>query len=193
VEDNLLLAQSVLTGVKRAQPALEWVGLPELFTTAYSDLASVERYAEDAEEGPSACFFATLARNLGLYVAYGFPERLPCGGVADSANLVGPGTNPGDAGILLTYRKRYLARTNGEDLVFVPGAGLPVVEAGRMRVALVVCWDLGFPETVREAALAGAGLILAPAGWRSRGDRSTTSRAPPAPWTTPSTWRAPTN
>jgi 5-aminopentanamidase len=35
-----------------------------------------------------------------------------------------------------------------------------------LRVALVICWDLGFPEVVREAALKGAGLVLASAGWR---------------------------
>ena len=35
-----------------------------------------------------------------------------------------------------------------------------------MRVAIAVCWDLGSPEVVREAALGGAELILAPAGWR---------------------------
>ena len=163
VEGNLLLAERALVEAKLAHPALEWVVLPELFTTAYSGLASVERHAEDAEEGPSARFFAALARDLDLHVAYGYPERLKCGGVADSANLVGPG----DAGVLLTYRKRHLVRTNGEDLVFVPGTDLPVVETGGLRVALVVCWDLGFPETVREAALAGAGLILVPAGWRS--------------------------
>jgi 5-aminopentanamidase len=35
-----------------------------------------------------------------------------------------------------------------------------------VRVAFVICWDLGFPEVAREAALGGADLILAPAGWR---------------------------
>jgi 5-aminopentanamidase len=35
-----------------------------------------------------------------------------------------------------------------------------------LGVALVICWDLGFPEVAREAALAGADMILAPAGWR---------------------------
>jgi 5-aminopentanamidase len=35
-----------------------------------------------------------------------------------------------------------------------------------VRVAFVICWDLGFPEVAREAALVGADLILAPAGWR---------------------------
>jgi len=162
VEDNLFLAGRTITAAKRACPALEWVVLPELFTSAYSGLAHVHQYAESALEGESARFFTALARDLDVHIAYGFPEQLTLGGVSDSVNLVGPE----EPGVLLTYRKRHLVRTTGEDLVFVPGAELPVVEAGGMRVALVVCWDLGFPEVVREAALTGAELILAPAGWR---------------------------
>ena len=162
VEENLLLAERAIVGAKRAHPDLGWVVLPELFTSGYSNLASIHRYAEDAEEGVSVRFFASLARDLGLYVAYGFPERLPgttgAAGVCDSAHLVGPD------GVALTYRKRHLVRTTGEDHVFVSGTELPVVETGGVRVAFVICWDLGFPEVAREAALAGADLILVPAG-----------------------------
>ena len=39
-----------------------------------------------------------LARRLGLYIAYGFPEKRRSGAVSDSANLIGP------RGLLLTYR-----------------------------------------------------------------------------------------
>jgi predicted amidohydrolase len=164
VGSNLLLAERAIREARRAHPDLGWVVLPELFTSGYSDLASVHRYAEDAGWGESARFFVTLARELGIYIAYGFPERLPgsvgAAGVYDSANLVGP------EGVTLTYRKRHLVRSIQEHHVFVPGTKLPVVEAGGMRVSLVICWDLGFPEVAREAALAGADLILAPAGWR---------------------------
>lgn len=164
VGGNLLLAERAIVEAKLAHPDLGWVVLPELFTSGYSDLASIHRYAEDAERGASVDFFSSLARSLGLYIAYGFPERMTgtagATGVCDSANLVGPD------GVVLTYRKRHLVRTNGEHLVFVPGAELPVVEADGVRTAFVICWDLGFPEVAREAALAGAELILAPAGWR---------------------------
>lgn len=164
VAGNLLLAERAIREARRAYLDLGWVVLPELFTSGYSDLASVHRYAEDAGWGESARFFVTLARELGIYIAYGFPERLPgtvgAASVYDSANLVGP------EGVTLTYRKRHLVRSIQEHYVFVPGTELPVVEAGGMRVSLVICWDLGFPEVAREAALAGADLILAPAGWR---------------------------
>jgi predicted amidohydrolase len=160
VRGNLLLAERAVTEARLAHPALRWVVLPELFTTGYAGLGSIHRHAEDAERGTSARFFASLARRLGLYIAYGFPERRRSGGVSDSANLIGP------RGLLLTYRKRQLVWTTGEPGVFVPGREVPVVRAGGARIALVICWDLGSPEAVREAALEGADLILAPAGWR---------------------------
>jgi 5-aminopentanamidase len=160
VAGNLRLADRAVTAAKRAHPALRWVVLPELFTTGYAGLSSIHEHAEDAEHGASAAFFAYLARRLGLYVAYGFPERRRSGGVSDSANLVGPW------GHLLTYRKRRLVRTTNEPAVFVPGHDVPVAWAGGARIALVICWDLGSPEAVREAALKGADLVLAPAGWR---------------------------
>ncbi|MGH3145548.1 MAG: carbon-nitrogen hydrolase family protein [Rubrobacter sp.] len=161
VVGNLLLAERAVTAVKLAHPALRWVVLPELFTTGYAGLREVRRHAEDAIRGTSARFFASLARRLGLYIAYGFPERRRSGGVSDSANLIGP------TGLLLTYGKRQLVWTTDEPDVFVPGDEVPVVRAGEARVALVICWDLGSPEVVREAALKGVDLILAPAGWRS--------------------------
>lgn len=164
VQGNLLLAEKSLVEAKEAHPDLRWIVLPELFTCGYTGLSTAHLFAEDAESGPSVERFVALARTLGVYIAYGFAERLPAtsgpSGVADSANLVGP------EGMLLTYRKRHLVRETGEDQVFVPGVELPTVEAGGLRVSLVICWDLGFPEVVREAALGGTELVLAPAGWR---------------------------
>ena len=161
VVGNLLLAKKAITEAKDAHPDLGWAVLPELVTSGYSNLAAVHCYAEDAERGASVRFFTSLARELGIHIAYGFPERCPgAGGVFGSANLVGPD------GLMLTYRKRHLVRTTLEHDVFVPGVELPVAEAGGIRVALIICWDLGFPEVAREAALAGADMILAPAAWR---------------------------
>src|SRR5919112_1185889 len=103
VGGNLLLAERAIVEAKLAHPDLGWVVLPELFTSGYSDLAAIHRYAEDAEHGASVGFFSSLAGSLGLYIAYGFPERMPgtagdagatgaaCGAcLCDSANLVGP-------------------------------------------------------------------------------------------------------
>ncbi len=111
-EGNLLLAERAVAEAVRENPSLRWVVLPELFTCGYSALESVHLHAEDAERGESARFFRALARELGVYISYGFPEALAGSvvgsGVFDSANLVGP------EGVLATYRKRNLVRTTGE-------------------------------------------------------------------------------
>lgn len=159
VQGNLRLAEREIRAARSDHPGLRWIVLPELCTSAYADLASVHCYAEDAKGGPSARLFVRLARELDLYVAYGFPERR-LDGVADSVNLVGPD------GVLATYAKKHLVRETGEHHVFVAGDGPVVVEAGGLSVALAICWDLGFPEFAREAASRGAELVLAPAGWR---------------------------
>jgi 5-aminopentanamidase len=161
-EGNLLLAEKEITAALAFEPSLRYVVLPELFTCAYSALESVYLHAEDAECGESTRFFTGLARELGIYIAYGFPERVPGSpaGVFDSANLVGP------EGVVATYRKRNLVGTTPEHFVFTAGTELQIVEAGGSRVSLAVCWDMGFPEMAREAALGGADLILVPAAWR---------------------------
>lgn len=162
VEANLALAENEIRRAKLENPELGWIVLPELFTCAYTELGGAHEYAEDAASGMSVWRFSSLAHELGLHIAYGFSERLPDGSVANSANLVGP-----DApGPLLTYRKINLVETTSEHLTFTPGFDVPVVESGGLRVAIVVCWDLGHPETVREAVAKGANLILSPAAWR---------------------------
>lgn len=162
IEANLTLAEAAVREAKLARPHLRWIVLPELFTCAYTDLASASEHAEDAASGMSVWRFSALAHELGVYLAYGFPERLPDGSVANSANLVGP-DSPGP---LLTYRKINLVETTPGHAVFTPGGEVPVALADGVRVALVVCWDLGHPETVREAVLKGADVILSPAAWR---------------------------
>lgn len=162
VEANLLMAEEAITEAMQSHPSLRWIVLPEMFTVGYTGLDSVHRHAEDAEHGMSVWRFSALAHSLGVYIAYGFPELLLGGGVANSANLVGP-DHPG---ALLTYRKRHLVQTTDEAGLFVPGNMLPIADVEGLRVALAICWDLGYPEVVREAALAGAEIILAPAAWR---------------------------
>ena len=157
--------------------------LPELFTCGYSDLGSVYRNAEDAESGASVRFFARLARKLGIFVAYGFPERGPVAGVFDSANLVGPDT------AVATYRKRNLVETTLEYRVFAAGAeDLPVVGLADLGSGWPSAGTSAFPRSRPGAPTSS---------WRpplgvSRGRPSTPSPAPPAPPTSAYIWRAPT-
>ena len=68
------------------------------------------------------------------------------------------------SGTRAVYRKAHL--WDKEKLVFTPGdAPPPVVDLAFGRVALMICYDLEFPEWVRLAALDGADVIAAPVNW----------------------------
>ena len=65
-------------------------------------------------------------------------------------------------GTLANYRKTHLYGCFEREW-FTPG-DLPVVQAelGGVRIGLLVCYDVEFPENVRAHALAGTDLLLVP-------------------------------
>jgi predicted amidohydrolase len=127
----------------------------ELFLTGY---ALGDRMAEVAQAagGPAARAVAALAARHRIAVAYGCPER-DGDAVYNTVRLVGA-----DGAPLAAYRKAHLFGEY-ERSVFTPGAE-PVVQAtvDGVRVGLLVCYDVEFPEPVRAHALAGTELLLVP-------------------------------
>ncbi len=134
--------------------------LPELCDTGYvfEGAREARSLAAPARHHPALRQWQMLAARDGLVVAGGFCELGDDGRLYNSAALV-DGT-----GTLASYRKAHLWDT--EKLIFTPGDGPPpVVGLPFGRVALMVCYDLEFPEWVRMAALGGADLIAAPVNW----------------------------
>ncbi|MCH0543162.1 carbon-nitrogen hydrolase family protein [Streptomyces sp. MUM 203J] len=128
---------------------------PEMFLTGYAIDGDVQRLAEPAD-GDAADAVAEIAARHGIALAYGYPER-DGEAVYNSAQLIGP-----DATRLANYRKTHLYG-DFEQKWFTPG-DRPVVQAelGGLRVGLMICYDVEFPENVRAHALAGTDLLLVP-------------------------------
>jgi predicted amidohydrolase len=64
-----------------------------------------------------------------------------------------------------TYRKMHLPFL-GVDRFATPGPDAPsVVEVGGLRIGVLICYDLRFPEAARMCALDGADLIALPTNW----------------------------
>ena len=71
-------------------------------------------------------------------------------------------------GLRATYRKIHLYDSFGyrESDRIRSGPATPVaVEVGGLRMALMTCYDLRFPELARAHSLAGADVIVCPAAW----------------------------
>lgn len=74
----------------------------------------------------------------------------------------------GTGRIVDTYRKLHLydAFSYQESTRIKPGdGGIKVAELGDVRVGLMTCYDIRFPEQARALADAGADLICVPAAW----------------------------
>ncbi|CAM5502809.1 hypothetical protein SGLAM104S_00759 [Streptomyces glaucescens] len=128
---------------------------PEMFLTGYAIGDDIARLAEPAD-GDAADAIAELAARHGLAIAYGYPER-DGGTVYNSAQLISAeGTR------LANYRKTHLFGCFERDH-FTPGEQ-PVVQAelDGLRIGLMICYDVEFPENVRAHALAGTDLLLVP-------------------------------
>jgi 5-aminopentanamidase len=135
------------------------VVLPELSASGYvfRDSAEARALAEPAD-GPTAAGWTALARRLGITIVGGICE-LGADGLLHNSALVVDGE-----GVRATYRKVHL--WDAEKLVFTPGdAAPPVVATAGTSLAVMICYDLEFPEWVRLAALAGARLLCVPANW----------------------------
>ncbi|MFH8632140.1 carbon-nitrogen hydrolase family protein [Streptomyces lydicus] len=128
---------------------------PEMFLTGYAIGDDVPKLAEPAD-GESADAIAEIATRHGLAVAYGYPER-DGETVYNSVQLISA-----DGTRLANYRKTHLFGCFERDH-FTPG-DQPVVQAelAGLRVGLMICYDVEFPENVRAHALAGTDLLLVP-------------------------------
>ncbi len=135
------------------------VVLPELATSGYVFNSREEaRGLAEPADGPTAQALQQVAAETGVTVVLGIPEVDPSGRLFNSALVV-------DAtGVRAVYRKAHLWAREPE--FFEPGDSPPaVLDMGWGRLAVLVCYDLEFPEWVRRTALAGADLICAPTNW----------------------------
>ncbi|MFI1101567.1 carbon-nitrogen hydrolase family protein [Streptomyces melanogenes] len=127
----------------------------EMFLTGYAIGDDVPRLAE-AADGPGAQAVAEIAVRHGLAVLYGYPER-DGETVYNSAQLV-----DADGRRLANYRKTHLFGCFEQEW-FTPGDQQVVqAELNGLRLGMMICYDVEFPENVRAHALAGTDLLLVP-------------------------------
>lgn len=133
------------------------VVLPELSDTGYV-------LADRAEATALSDHTATLqgwesaAVRLGVVIVGGLCVVDDDGSIRNAAAVVDP------SGVRTSYSKAHL--WDAEPDVFLPGdLPPPVVDTPAGRVAVMVCYDLEFPEWVRTAAEAGAEILAVPVNW----------------------------
>lgn len=127
---------------------------PELATTGYGAGPRMAVLAHDLEHDTTREIAGIAHRNR-IAMILGFAERAG-DTVYNSAMLVRPNDEP------IVYRKCHLYGPYEREH-FTPGDSHPaVVEVAGIRLGILICYDVEFPETVRNLALAGAELVVVP-------------------------------
>jgi 5-aminopentanamidase len=134
------------------------VVVPELMSSGYVFESQAEAMAlAEAPDGPMVTAWTRLAAEHDLVIVGGFCEAAGAQ-VFNSAVLVDA------SGVRCLYRKAHL--WDAEPRWFARGGEPPPVVATRHgRIAVMICYDLEFPEWVRLPALDGAQLLCAPVNW----------------------------
>ncbi len=129
--------------------------LPELWTSGYFDAAAVAAATEPAD-GPWQTRIAALAHAHRLAIALGYPERDGARRY-NAMRLIGP-----DGATLVHYRKVNLWGDYERGLFSAGEHRAPLATLHGWRIGGSICYDTEFPETVRDLALRGAHVVLAP-------------------------------
>jgi predicted amidohydrolase len=127
--------------------------LPEMYLSGYNIGAAAAELALRQDQLAPA---AAIARAHNIALAFGYPERVGAQ-VANSAALFGP-----TGALLLNYRKTHLFGTLDRAMFGLVGDEFPLATLHGYKVALLICYDIEFPEPARRLALAGADLLLVP-------------------------------
>ncbi|WP_430441403.1 carbon-nitrogen hydrolase family protein [Shinella sp.] len=129
--------------------------VPELAVPGYgAGEAAFGRLASPAT-GDVATRLGAIARDNALAIVAGFAEQEGTHVYNSALFTDGIGTNA-------VYRKSHLYGDYERAAFRTAAPASVMVELGGIRLGMLICYDVEFPENVRRLALAGADLVLVP-------------------------------
>ena len=153
--------------LQRLADAAEWARsqgahclvCPEMGLTGYAIGAESVQALAEPPDGPMAQAVAGIARQHGIAIVYGYPERHPLAG-KKPFNAVQAIDEHGHA--IGHYRKTHLYGALDHQQ-FSPGdAPSQAFHYRGWCLGLLICFDVEFPEPVRMLALQGVDAVLVP-------------------------------
>ena len=151
VERNL--AAHVRLARQAAEAGAELICFPELGLTGHWCAGGVWAASEPVPDGPSTRRLLDLARDLQVTISFGLAERDR--GIAYNTQVV-----VGPEGFIGKQRKLHMSAD--EYFHFRVGSEAAVLDIGKCRLGIGICYDNIFPEVARIAAIKGAEVYLMP-------------------------------
>jgi 5-aminopentanamidase len=134
--------------------AVDLLICPELFLSGYNVGERIRQLAEP-RDGPFSRAASALARKRRTAILYGYPER--AGSVMYNAALCIDAE-----GRTIAHQRKLRFPNAFEKATFTAGDRYTSFPLKGWNVAILVCYDVEFPEAVRACATRGAQLVVAP-------------------------------
>ncbi|QQR91935.1 MAG: GNAT family N-acetyltransferase [Myxococcales bacterium] len=136
--------------------------LPELFTVQLFSLmepsltpaAAIAELADLADRYKE--MLSRMAKRSGLFIIGGSHPIRSNDGIRNVAHLFTPG------GQIHTQEKLHITPNERNEYGITRGDGLKVFETSYARIAILVCYDIEFPELARLLTLAGTEILFVP-------------------------------
>ncbi len=153
--DSLSTKINKLEKVIKKNSSCDVLIVPELYLSGYGNEKAINKLKEK-RGGQSSKLIANLCKKYSTAILYGYPEQYQ-NKLFNAAQFI---THEGE--VLANHRKSMLPLSSKENLVFNKGSKQTFIEYKGIKIGIVICYELEFPELVRKLALKGAQLILAP-------------------------------
>ncbi|MBW2508045.1 MAG: bifunctional GNAT family N-acetyltransferase/carbon-nitrogen hydrolase family protein [Deltaproteobacteria bacterium] len=135
---------------------------PELFTAQLFSMmaidmkpqAAIRELAKMADRYKQ--MFIDRAEKSGLFIIGGSHPVVENGEMLNVAHLFTPSGN------VYTQHKLHITPNERDEYGIQPGHGLHIFDTGHARIAILVCYDIEFPELARILTLAGAEILFVP-------------------------------
>ncbi|KGX92248.1 nitrilase/cyanide hydratase and apolipoprotein N-acyltransferase [Pontibacillus halophilus JSM 076056 = DSM 19796] len=145
--------------VQEEKPDL--IVLPEMWTTAYT-LPQLKDVADQNGE-PTLSFLKELAKEFGIHIIGGSVANQVDERIYNTAIVVNK-----EGELVHTYNKIHLVPMLNEPAYLDGGEeSVQVFELDGIKMGVLICYDLRFPEVSRQLALAGVQVLHVVAEWPS--------------------------
>ena len=168
------LHTAVQKEVESTQQELDLVICPELFACGYN-VGDQLRTLSQSQTGPITEQFSELAQSLNSAILFGYAENHD-NSLYNSAMCISA-----QGEILANHRKRLNSPSSFEGDYFTESKQRTLFTLHDIKISIMICYEVEFPESVRHAACDGAQLIVVPtalvAQWEVVADCVVPSRA----------------
>jgi predicted amidohydrolase len=130
---------------------------PEMYVSGYNIGPEATARMAQAADGAWSRDVAAIAARSGTAILYGYPERGEDGNIYNAAQLIDR-----DGRRLANHRKSHLFGDLDRSAFSAGPGGPTTAELDGVRLGIVICYEVEFPENVRLLALAGADLVAVP-------------------------------